>query len=104
MTARLAAMTALVVAFTVLVAPGARATSSPSPTVAPCPHGRPVGPHTACRGPIAHHSGGGGGALTIVLSVVVGLGVAAGGVALVRRRITLDAARPPRARPSGGPR
>jgi hypothetical protein len=78
--------------------------SSPNPTVVPCPNGRPVGPHTACRGPVGHQSGGGGGALTIGLSVVVGLGVAAGAVVVVRRRITLDVARPSRTRRPGGPR
>jgi hypothetical protein len=85
-------------------APGAATASTPSPTVPPCPNGRPVGPHTACRGPVVHHSGGGGGALTIAVSVVVGLGVAAGAVLVVRRRITLDATRPARTRRPGGPR
>ncbi len=103
MTARLAATTALLLGFAVLVAPVAAA-SGPGLSVAPCPNGRPVGPHTACRGPIAHHSGGGGGVLTIVLSVVVGLGVAAGAAVLVRRRLILDAARPPGTRRPGGPR
>ena len=104
MTPRAAVIAALVVGFTALTVAPSGAATSPSPTVAPCPNGKPVGPHTACRGPIAHHSGGGGGALTIALSVIVGLGVAAGALLLVRRRITLDAARPPRGRPSGGPR
>ena len=67
----------------------------------PCPHGRPVGPKTACTGPVTHQAGGGGGALTIVVSTVVGLAVAAGGFVLVRRRIADDATRP---RPARGPR
>jgi hypothetical protein len=67
----------------------------------PCPHGRPVGPRTACTGPVTHQAGGGGGALTIVVSTVVGLAVAAGGFVLVRRRIAQDATRP---RPARGPR
>jgi hypothetical protein len=67
----------------------------------PCPHGRPVGPKTACTGPVTHHAGGGGGALTIVVSTVVGLAVAAGGLVLVRRRIAEDASRP---RPARGER
>jgi hypothetical protein len=106
MMARLAARTAVIVGLAVVVgaSPGGATGSSPDPTVAPCPNGRPVGPRTVCRGPIVHHSGGGGGAVTIVLSVVVGLGVAAGALLLVRRRITLDAAGPPRSRPSPGPR
>jgi hypothetical protein len=95
MTPRLAVTTAALFGLAVIsAAPSAATDSSPNPTVAPCPNGRPVGPHTACRGPVAHHSGGGGGALTIGLSIVVGLGVAAGAGVAVRRRITLDAARP----------
>jgi hypothetical protein len=101
---RLAAVTAVVLGLAVIAtAPAAATASTPSPTVPPCPNGRPVGPHTACRGPVVHHSGGGGGALTIAVSVVVGLGVAAAAVLVVRRRITLDAARPPRARRPRGP-
>jgi hypothetical protein len=104
MTARLAAVTAALIGLAVVgAAPSAATGSSPNPAVAPCPNGRPVGPHTACRGPVVHPSGGGGGALTIALSVLVGLGVAAGAVVVVRRRITLDATRPARTRPSGGP-
>ena len=104
MTARLAAVTGALIGLAVMgAAPGAATGSSPNPTVAPCPNGRPVGPHTACRGPVVHHSGGGGGARTIGVSVLVGLGVAAGAVVVVRRRITLDATRPARTRPSGDP-
>jgi hypothetical protein len=101
---RLAAVTAALLGVAVISAAPAVAASTPRPTVPPCPNRRPVGPHTACRGPVAHHSGGGGGALTIAVSVVVGLGVAAAAVVVVRRRITLDATRPARTRPSGGPR
>jgi hypothetical protein len=101
---RLAAVTAAVLGLAVIgAAPAAAAASTPSPTVPPCPNGRPVGPHTACRGPVVHHSGGGGGALTIAVSVVIGLGVAAAAVLVVRRRITLDATRPTRTRRPGGP-
>jgi hypothetical protein len=102
---RLAVATAALFGLAVMgAAPSAATDSSPNPTVVPCPNGRPVGPHTACRGPVGHQSGGGGGALTIGLSVVVGLGVAAGAVVVVRRRITLDVARPSRTRRPGGPR
>jgi hypothetical protein len=102
---RLAAVTAAVLSLAVIsAAPAAATASTPNPTVPPCPNGRPVGPHTACRGPVVHHSGGGGGALTIALSVVIGLGVAAAAVAVVRRRITLDATGPTRTRRPGGPR
>jgi hypothetical protein len=101
---RVAAVTAAVLGLAVIsTAPATATASTPSPTVPPCPHGQPVGPHTACRGPVVHHSGGGGGALTIGLSVVIGLGVAAAAVVVVRRRITLDATRPPRTRRPGGP-
>ena len=104
MTARLAAIGTMVVGLVIVGAvPGAATGSSPSPTVVPCPNGRPVGPHTACRGPVVHHSGGGIGALTIALSVVVGLGIAGAALLVVRRRITLDATRPPRPRRTGGP-
>lgn len=100
MTARVAAVSAALLGLGILSAPGAAATdTSPNPTVVPCPNGRPVGPHTACRGPAVHHSGGGVGALTVGLSVVVGLGVGAAAFILVRRRITLDATRP---RPAAG--
>ena len=64
----------------------------------PCPHGRPIGPRTACAGPVTHHAGGGGGALTVIVSAVVGVGVAAGGLVLVRWRIAEDATRPRPAR------
>jgi len=101
---RLAAVTAAVLGLAVIgAAPAAATASTPSPTVPPCPNGRAVGPHTACRGPVVHHSGGGGGALTIALSVVIGLGVAAAAVVVVRRRIALDATRPARTRRPGGP-
>lgn len=66
----------------------------------PCPHGRPLGPHEACTGPVVHHSGA-ASAVTIIVSVVVGIGVALGALVLVRRRITEDAARP---RPAPRPR
>jgi hypothetical protein len=104
MTPRLIVATAALFGLAVLgAAPSAATDTSPNPTVVPCPNGRPVGPHTACRGPVGHHSGGGGGTLTIALSVVVGVGVAAGALAVVRHRITLDATRPSRARRAGGP-
>ena len=78
-----------------LVGTGAAVPAAAStPTAVPCPHGRPVGPHVACTGPVTHHAGGGGGTLTIVVSVVVGLVVAGGALVLVRRRIALDALRP----------
>ncbi len=98
MTARLAATAALLLGFALTAAPAAASKLM----VPPCPNGGPVGPHTACRGPIAHHSGGGGGVLTIVLSVVVGLGVAAGAAVLVRRRIMLDASQARGTRRPGG--
>lgn len=86
----------------VAFAPGAGASVEASVAGAiPCPHGRPVGPRTACTGPVTHQAGGGGGALTIIVSTVVGLAVAAGGFVLVRRRIAEDATRP---RPARGPR
>jgi hypothetical protein len=67
----------------------------------PCPKGKPAGPHIACTGPVTHHAGGGGGTLTIVLSAVVGVAIAVGGLLFVRRRLALDAARP---RPPSRPR
>lgn len=105
MTARVAVVTAAVVGLGILTAPGGAASdASPTPTVVPCPNGRPVGPHTACRGPSVHHSGAGVSALTIGLSVLVGLGVAVAAFVVVRRRITLDAARPlPSSRPPRRP-
>ena len=69
-------------------------TAASTPVAVPCPNGRPAGPHVACTGPVTHHAGGGGGVLTIVVSVLVGLAVAAGALVLVRRRITHDALRP----------
>jgi len=75
---------------TVALGPAAAA----APVAVPCPNGRPAGPHVACTGPVTHHAGGGGGALTIVVSVVVGLGVAVGVLVVVRKRIALDALRP----------
>ena len=66
----------------------------------PCPHGRPIGPHEACIEGTVHHSGGTSLA-TIVVSVIVGVGVAAGALVVVRRRITEDAAKP---RPAPRPR
>lgn len=92
-----AALAAAGLSLAVLLGPAiAAAGTAPAPAGAtiPCPNGRPAGPHVACTGPVTHHAGGGGGALTIVLSVVVGLGVAAGALALVRRRIAADAMRP----------
>jgi hypothetical protein len=95
----------LAVLVLVALAPGATAaTSAVDASVIraiPCPNGRPIGPRTACTGPVTHRSGGGGGALTIVVSTVVGLTVAAGGFVLVRRRIAEDATRP---RPARGER
>jgi hypothetical protein len=88
----------------VALAPGAIAATVADASTSrpiPCPHGRPVGPKTACTGPVTHHAGGGGGALTIIVSAVVGVGVAAGGFVLVRRRISEDATRP---RPARGQR
>jgi len=66
----------------------------------PCPHGRPIGPHEACIEGTVHHSGG-TSLVTILVSVVVGIGVAAGALVVVRRRIAEDAARP---RPAPRPR
>jgi hypothetical protein len=66
----------------------------------PCPHGHSLGPHEACIEGTVHHSGG-TSVVTIVVSVVVGIAVAAGAVVLVRRRIVEDAARP---RPAPRPR
>ncbi len=81
---------------------GAAAAAHASPVQAiPCPHGRPVGPRTACTGPVTHHAGGGGGAVTVIVSAVVGVAIAAGGFVLVRRRIAEDATRP---RPARGAR
>lgn len=105
-TAALTGVAALLVTLGALAAPAAAGTGRPTATAAavPCPNGRPVGPHVACTGPVTHPAGGGGGALTIVLSVVVGLAVAAVAAVFVRKRLALDATRPlptPRAkRPS----
>jgi len=99
---RATAMVLLGLALMTAASTGAAA-STTNPTVPPCPNGHPVGSHTVCRGPVVHHSGGGGGTLTIALSAVVGLGVAAAAVVVVRRRIALDATRPPRARGPKGP-
>jgi hypothetical protein len=66
----------------------------------PCPHGRPIGPHEACIEGTVHHSGG-TSVVRIVVSVLVGVGVAAGALVVVRRRITEDAAKP---RPAPRPR
>jgi hypothetical protein len=91
-----AALATVGLGVTVLLGPAAAATvAAPAPAGAiPCPNGRPAGPHVACTGPVTHHAGGGGGVLTIVVSVVVGLGVAGAALALVRRRIAVDAMKP----------
>jgi hypothetical protein len=92
-----AAVAAVGLGVTVLLGPAAAATAAappPAGAAVPCPNGRPAGPHVACTGPVTHHAGGGGGVLTIVVSVVVGLGVAGAALALVRRRIAVDATRP----------
>jgi hypothetical protein len=100
------ALATAVLAATCLVGLAVPAAAVPAqvPVAVPCPSGKPAGPHVACTGPVTHRAGGGGGTLTIVLSAIVGLGVAAGGLVFVRRRLALDAARPrsPRAprRPS----
>jgi hypothetical protein len=71
--------------------------AGPAPVAAaiPCPHGRPAGPHVACTGPVTHPAGGGGGVVTIIVASLVGVGVAVAALAFVRRRLALDAARPP---------
>ena len=73
------------------------------PVAVPCPSGKPAGPHVACTGPVTHRAGGGGGTLTIVLAAIVGVGVAAGGLVFVRRRLALDAAHPRPPRPPRRP-
>ena len=70
-------------------------------TAPPCPHGKPIGPHEACVGPVTHHTNGGGGVVTIVVAGLVGVAVAIGALVLVRRRIAEDAAKP---RPAPRPR
>ncbi len=104
MTARALATAALaaIVLLGGLAAPGGAAGAPTRPVRAvPCPNGHPAGPHIACTGPVTHHAGGGGGTLTIVLSAIVGVAVAAAGLVFVRRRLALDAARP---RPPSRPR
>jgi hypothetical protein len=81
----------------------AAAAPARAPLAVPCPSGKPAGPHIACTGPVTHHAGGGGGTLTIVLSAIVGVAVAAGGFVFVRRRLALDAARPRPPRPPRRP-
>jgi hypothetical protein len=71
--------------------------------VEPCADGRPPAPGERCTGPVDNSSGGGGGALTIAVSVVVGLAIA--GVAFVVLRRQLATHRPPPPRGSApGPR
>ena len=98
------------VALTLLAAAGALAAITHSAVLAtpagasvarddvpPCADGRQPKPGERCKGPVDNTSGGGGGALTIVVSVVVGLAIA--GVAFVVLRRQLATSRPPTTRP-----
>jgi hypothetical protein len=58
-----------------------------SDNVAPCQNGKPPPPGERCRGPVDNESGGGGTALTIAVSVVVGLGVATLAFVVLRRQL-----------------
>jgi hypothetical protein len=55
--------------------------------VAPCQDGNPPAPGERCRGPIDNESGGGGSALTIAVSVIVGLGIATVAFIILRRQL-----------------
>jgi len=55
--------------------------------VAPCQDGNPPAPGERCRGPVDNESGGGGSALTIAVSVIVGLGIATVAFIILRRQL-----------------
>jgi uncharacterized protein HemX len=67
--------------------------------VEPCRDGKPPAPGERCRGPVKDESGGGGTALTIAVSVVVGLGIATAAFIVLRRQLAThhpaDGATPP---------
>ena len=58
-----------------------------SDNVAPCQDGKPPAPGERCRGPVDNESGGGGSALTIAVSVIVGLGIATVAFVVLRRQL-----------------
>ena len=67
--------------------PGTTGRTLGSDNVAPCQDGKPPAPGERCRGPVDNESGGGGSALTIAVSVIVGLGIAAGAFVVLRRQL-----------------
>jgi hypothetical protein len=93
MKALLAALLAAGVLATVGVAPAVAETSgSTARTVArddvePCRDGKAPAPGERCRGPVEDESGGGGTALTIGVSVVVGLAIAGIAFVVLRRQL-----------------
>lgn len=78
---------------TVGVVPAVAATSATSARttardpVEPCRDGKPPAPGERCRGPVEDESGGGGTALTIGVSVVVGLVIAGIAFLVLRRQL-----------------
>ena len=87
---------------TIGVAPALAATSGTASRavarddVEPCQDGKPPAPGERCRGPVQDESGGGGTALTIAVSVVVGLAIATVAFIILRRQLESH-------RPSGEP-
>jgi hypothetical protein len=55
--------------------------------VEPCRDGKPPAPGERCRGPVEDESGGGGTALTIGVSVIVGLVIAGVAFVVLRRQL-----------------
>jgi hypothetical protein len=79
------------VALSGALAPPAMAATASSHALRPCKDGQDPDPKQPCTGPVDNASGGGGGALTIGVSIVVGLAVAGVAFVLVRRQL----AKPP---------
>jgi hypothetical protein len=68
--------------------------------VEPCADGKPPAPGQRCKGPVDNESGGGGGALTIGVSVLVGLTIAGVAFVVLRRQLRSP---PPPPRPRSTP-
>jgi hypothetical protein len=97
-----AALTASLAAVTLLPpwdAPRASA-SVTRDQVEPCADGKEPAPGERCKGPVDNESGGGGGALTIVVSVLVGLTIAGVAFVVLRRQLRSP---PPPPRPRSTP-
>lgn len=85
----LRSLAAAILVAAVLTGPGAASAlaSAPRDNVGPCRNHEEPAPGARCRGPVDNTSGGGGSALTIAVSVIVGLGIATVAFIVLRRQL-----------------